>query len=251
MLQFLANSLSSPMVHGPLLFLILQLLSRIVPKGKRVYQWLSCLPILWVFFCSLVYPSVLLIKPLEDQYPTVKISSKLWQNADAIVVLACNHFDDEGLPFVSRWPQCTMQRNLHAALMYKEKHLPIHLAAGILNELDSASQAHYNKTFLITLGVSPNDIYTHPQGHDTESEVDALAPHLKNKYVALVTSASHLPRAVQYFDLHGIKVLPIPVEHLSRKNVSFTIGLPNAFSLYRSERAIHEYLGLIYQRYIK
>jgi uncharacterized SAM-binding protein YcdF (DUF218 family) len=193
----------------------------------------------------------MLIKPLEDQYPTIKISSAVWQKADAIVVLACNHFDDEELPFVSRWPQCTMQRNLQAALMYKEKKLPIYLAAGILNKLDSKSQAEYNKAFLVRLGVNADDIFIFPQGHDTESEVDALAPHLTSKYVALVTSASHLPRAVQYFTLHGIDVLPIPVEHLSRKNVSFTIGLPNAFSLYRSERAIHEYLGLIYQRYIK
>ncbi len=251
MLQSLANSLSSPLVHGLLLFVILQLLSRLPLRGRHIYRWASCVPILWIFFCSLVYPSVLLIKPLEDQYPTIKLSSNEWQLTDGIVVLACNHFDDDGLPFVSKWPQCTMQRNLHAALMYNEKPLPIYLAAGILNETDSKSQAQYNKDFLVTLGVNPKDIHIFPQGHDTESEVKALAPHLQNKYIALVSSASHLPRAVEYFRLHGLSVLPIPVEHLSRKNVLFTLGLPNAYSLYRSERAIHEYLGLIYQRYIK
>ena len=159
MLQSLANSLSSPLVHGLLLFVILQLLSRLPLRGQRIYQWVSYVPILWVFFCSLVYPSVLLIKPLEDQYPTIKLSSNEWQLTDGIVVLACNHFDDDGLPFVSKWPQCTMQRNLHAALMYNEKSLPIYLAAGILNETDSKSQAQYNKDFLVTLGVNPKDIH--------------------------------------------------------------------------------------------
>ncbi|WP_158769105.1 YdcF family protein [Paraglaciecola sp. L1A13] len=251
MLQSLANSLSSPLVHGPLLYAILQLFSRLPIQGSRVFKWLSYIPLLWLGFCSLIYPSVMLIKPLEDQYPTITLSSPLWQKADGIVVLACNHFDDDALPFVSKWPQCSLQRNLHAALMYKKKPLPIYLAAGIINHLDAKSQAQYNKEFLITLGVKAKDIHIFPQGHDTESEVDALAPHLLNKYIALVSSASHLPRAVEYFRLHNISVLPIPVEHLSRKNVSFVLGLPNGLSLYRSERAIHEYLGLIYQRYLK
>ena len=201
MLQSLANSLSSPLVHGPLFYAILQLFSRLPIQGSRVFKWLSYIPLLWLGFCSLIYPSVMLIKPLEDQYPT--------------------------------------------------KPLPIYLAAGIINHLDAKSQAQYNKEFLITLGVKAKDIHIFPQGHDTESEVDALAPHLLNKYIALVSSASHLPRAVEYFRLHKISVLPIPVEHLSRKNVSFVLGLPNGLSLYRSERAIHEYLGLIYQRYLK
>ena len=251
MLQSLANSLSSPLVHGPLLFAILQLLSRLPIRGTRILKWLSYIPLLWLGFCSLIYPSVMLIKPLEDQYPTIRLTSPLWQKADGIVVLACNHFDDDALPFVSKWPQCSLQRNLHAALMYQKKPLPIFLAAGIINQLDTKSQAQYNKEFLITLGVKANDIHIFPEGHDTESEVNALAPHLKNKYIALVSSASHLPRAAEYFRLHQISVLPIPVEHLSRKNVSFVLGLPNGLSLYRSERAIHEYLGLIYQRYLK
>lgn len=251
MLQALANSLSSPLVHAPLLFAVLLMLSRTSLWGRNIYKYLAYVPLLWLWFCSLIYPSVMLIKPLEDQYPTIKLSSALWKKTDGIVVLACNHFDDDGLPFVSKWPQCTLQRNLHAALMYKEKPLPIYLAAGILNELDAKSQAQYNKEFLITLGVNPTDIHIFPQGHDTESEVAALAPHLVGKYIALVSSASHLPRAVEYFNLHHLSVLPIPVDHLSRKNVSFVLGIPNALSLYRSERAIHEYLGLIYQRYVK
>jgi hypothetical protein len=60
-----------------------------------------------------------------------------------------------------------------------------------------------------------------------------------------------LPRAVFYFEENDVQVLPIPVEHFTRINVMPVVGLPNAASLYRSERAIHEYLGLIYQKYIR
>jgi uncharacterized SAM-binding protein YcdF (DUF218 family) len=125
------------------------------------------------------------------------------------------------------------------------------LAGAVLGKADKYTQASHNQSFFESMGVSDKDIYTVPKGVNTETEVAALAPLLKGKKVALVTSASHLPRAVAYFEFHNIKVLPIPVEHLSRKHIKPVFGLPNAISLYRSERAIHEYLGLIYQHYFR
>ena len=248
MLQGLANTISSPLVHGPLIFLLLRLFGYL--SGKRtLFKRLSYLPLLWLFTCSMTYPSVLLVKYLEDQYAVVPLKSEKWQTTDAIVVLACNYFDDDDLPFVSRWPECSLQRNLQAALMYRTKPMPIYLAAGVLNPLDTNTQAAFNAAFLRKLGVHTSDIHMYPQGNDTESEVAALAPHLQGKSVSLVTSASHQPRAVEYFHRQGIEVLAIPVEHLSRKNIQFTLDPPSARSLYRSERAIHEYLGLIYQRF--
>lgn len=209
------------------------------------------LPLIWLLLCSMGYPSVLLIKSLEDKYPVVLLQSEAWRKTDVIVILACNHYEDEALPFVSRWPNCSLQRNLHAALMYKIKPMPIYLAGGILGNKDKHSQASHNRAFFEAMGVDKADIFTTPRGFNTETEVNSLAPLLKGKHISLVTSASHLPRAVSYFEEQAIKVLPIPVEHLSRKSIEPYIGWPNASSLYRSERAIHEYLGLFYQRYIR
>jgi uncharacterized SAM-binding protein YcdF (DUF218 family) len=199
----------------------------------------------------MTYPSVLLIKALEDKFPVITLESDKWKNTDAIVVLACNHFEDDELPIVSRWPNCSLQRNLHAALMYKIKSKPIFLAGGVLSDKDLYSQAHHNKAFLEFMGVASNDIFTSEIGFNTETEVAALATLLGTKHISLVTSASHLPRAVRYFEELNIKVLPIPVEHLSRKRVEPVFDLPSASNLYRSERAIHEYLGLFYQHYIR
>jgi len=209
------------------------------------------MPLLWLLICSMTYPSVLLIKHLEDQYPVIPLESIEWRKTDAIVVLACNYFEDDSLPFVSRWPNCSMQRNLHAALMYREHAMPIYLAGDILGSTDKYSQASHNKYFLEQMGVDSADIFIISKGVNTESEVNALTSILNGRHISLVTSASHLPRAVFYFEEKNIEVLPIPVEHFSRKDVKPVVGLPNAASLYRSERAIHEYLGLIYQKYIR
>jgi uncharacterized SAM-binding protein YcdF (DUF218 family) len=249
-LAALASVLTSPLVHAPLLFIIIRIIGHF-KQNTNLYKYLSIGPIAWLLLCSMTYPSVLLIKNLEDKYPVVSLQSDAWKKTDAIVVLACNYFEDDDLPFVSRWPNCSLQRNLHAALMYKIHPMPIYLAGGVLGKKDKFSQASHNKAFFELMGVDGADVFITPKGFNTETEVAELASLLKDKQISLVTSASHLPRAVRYFEEHNIKVLPIPVEHLSRRKIEPMINLPNATSLYRSERALHEYLGLIYQHYLR
>jgi uncharacterized SAM-binding protein YcdF (DUF218 family) len=250
MLASIASFFSSPLVHSLTLFAIFKILSCAKIK-PNFFSYLSFVPLLWLLICSMSYPSVLLIKHLEDKYPVIPLESQEWRKTEAIVVLACNYFEDGNLPFVSRWPNCSLQRNLHAALMYREHAMPIFLAGDILGSTDKFTQASHNQYFFEQMGVDSADIFILPKGVNTETEVNALTSILDGKHISLVTSASHLPRAVFYFEEKNIQVLPIPVEHLSRKSVEPVIGLPNAASLYRSERAIHEYLGLIYQRYVR
>ncbi|MEP7702695.1 YdcF family protein [Paraglaciecola sp. 25GB23A] len=195
----------------------------------------------------MTYPSVVLIKPLEDQYPVIKIESEEWRNTGAIVVLACNYFEDENLPFLSRWPNCSLQRNMEAVLLYKAHRMPVYLAGDILGYKDKVPQAVHNRDFLIKFGVKAEDIHIVTKGKNTETEVRALLSILKTDKITLVTSASHLPRAMRYFTDKNIQVVPVPVEHLSRINIEMSLSLPSARSLYRSERAIHEYLGLVHQ----
>jgi uncharacterized SAM-binding protein YcdF (DUF218 family) len=250
MLASIATTFTSPLVHSLTLFAIFKILSHTKFK-PTFFSYLSVVPLLWLLICSMTYPSILLIKHLEDKYPVIPLESSEWQKTDAIVVLACNYYEDDELPFVSRWPNCSLQRNLHAALMYREHPMPIYLAGDILGSGDEYSQASHNKDFFVKMGVKNTDIFIIPKGINTETEVNALASILNGKHISLVTSASHLPRAVVYFEEHNIPVLPIPVEHFSRIVVSPVFGLPNATILYRNERAIHEYLGLIYQKYIR
>lgn len=250
MLASIASTFSSPLVHSLTLFAIFRILSHTKIK-PTLFSYLSIVPLLWLLICSMPYPSVLLIKHLEAKYPVIPIHSDEWRKTDAIVVLACNYFEDNDLPFVSRWPNCSLQRNLHAALMYREHSMPIFLAGNILGSTDKYSQASHNKYFFEKMGVNSADIFVVPKGVNTETEINALVSIINGRHISLVTSASHLPRAVFYFEENDIQVLPIPVEYLSRKNAEPVAGLPNAASLYRSERAIHEYLGIIYQKYVR
>jgi hypothetical protein len=101
MLASIASFFSSPLVHSLTLFAIFKILSCAKIK-PNFFSYLSFVPLLWLLICSMSYPSVLLIKHLEDKYPVIPLESQEWRKTEAIVVLACNHFEDGNLPFVSR-----------------------------------------------------------------------------------------------------------------------------------------------------
>ncbi|MGJ8680885.1 YdcF family protein [Paraglaciecola sp.] len=248
MISDLAHILTSPLVHAPILFILCYAFIKL-DIYKKTFKRLAVLPVVWLFLCSSPYPSALMIKHLEDQYEVVPVTSEKWKQTEAIVVLACFYKNDEKQPFVSNWLNCSLQRNLHAALMFKTQPMPIYLAGEKLHEKHSLAIASYNKLFFEKLNINP--VKTLAKGLDTKTEIEALIPLLRGKYISLVTSASHLPRAMKYFESSGVEVLPIPVEHLSNSKIEPSLGLPNASSIYRSERAIHEYLGLIYQWFIR
>jgi uncharacterized SAM-binding protein YcdF (DUF218 family) len=246
--QDLANNLVSPLVHVPLVLICLYFIGKF-KRDPFIPKLLSIITVVWAIFCSMTYPSLLMVHALEHNYPSINADSKAWQDADAIVVLACYYFDDDELPLISRWPDCSLKRNLQAVLMHQQLATPIYVTGGKLAGAEK-SHAEYNAMFLETLAVPKEYIHIVAKGHDTQSEAVALHG-LKEQTIALVTSATHIERAKYYFEQQGIKVIPIPVEHLSKKNIKFVIGLPNARSIYRSERAIHEYLGLISQRLLQ
>lgn len=64
--------------------------------------------------------------------------------------------------------------------------------------------------------------------------------------VVLVTSATHIPRAAGAFRKVGFEVIPAPADFRSGWEGSnpILLWLPDAESMKRSERALHEWLGL-------
>jgi uncharacterized SAM-binding protein YcdF (DUF218 family) len=98
--------------------------------------------------------------------------------------------------------------------MHREHPMPIILDGDVLGRDDKESQANYNEYFFELMGVDSEDIFIVPKGRDIETEVNALVSILDGRNISLVTSASHLPRAVFYFEEKKIQVVPIPVDIL-------------------------------------
>jgi uncharacterized SAM-binding protein YcdF (DUF218 family) len=90
------------------------------------------------------------------------------------------------------------------------------------------------------------------QSRDTIDEVRALHATLGQERFVLVTSATHLPRAMAMFEKAGMNPIPAPTDYLNADE-SADVGrlfalIPRAGAAGTIERALHEYLGLFWAR---
>jgi uncharacterized SAM-binding protein YcdF (DUF218 family) len=96
------------------------------------------------------------------------------------------------------------------------------------------------------LGVPPARLQVLDTPTDTGLEARAVGEALgEGARVILVTSASHMPRAMQHFRRAGLQPLAAPTHFLAERGMTNSLGywVPSATQLHKSERAIHERLG--------
>ncbi|MBG6241435.1 MAG: envelope biogenesis factor ElyC [Candidatus Symbiopectobacterium sp. Dall1.0] len=101
-----------------------------------------------------------------------------------------------------------------------------------------------------SLGIPREDIITLDTPRDTEEEAAGTATLIGQQPFLLVTSASHLPRAMVFFQAQGLHPIPAPANQLAITSAlnPWEKIFPSAFYLSHSERAWYETLGLLWQR---
>ena len=112
-----------------------------------------------------------------------------------------------------------------------------------------ASEAELMAAAGASLGAPPDHMVLEAQSWDTIDEVRALRAMLGEDRFVLVTSATHLPRAVAMFKKAGMNPIAAPTDYLISDEGSDMFGLfPRAEAGWMIERALHEYLGLFWAR---
>lgn len=101
-----------------------------------------------------------------------------------------------------------------------------------------------------SLGVPTQDILTLDTPRDTEEEAASAAKVVGKQPFLLVTSASHLSRAMRFFQAQGLNPIPAPANQLAITSAlnPWEKMLPSSYWLSHSERAWYESLGRIWQR---
>lgn len=101
-----------------------------------------------------------------------------------------------------------------------------------------------------SLGVPRADIITLDSPKDTEEEAAAVAKLLGQQPFLLVTSASHLPRAMVFFHQQGLQPVPAPANQLAITSPlqTFERVIPSPVWLMHSDRVAYETLGRIWQK---
>ncbi|MNJ37662.1 hypothetical protein D3C77_324910 [compost metagenome] len=86
---------------------------------------------------------------------------------------------------------------------------------------------------------------------DTHDEAVSISAHLKGKRVALVSSATHLPRAMALYRGQGLDAVPAPTDYTAKQSQvaqPLYSYLPKGRYLMYSEAAIHEWIGVWWAR---
>ncbi len=226
-------------------FIVLALLLLYRNKVKKA-QWMLTFSIIWLFLFSYPPFANTLLHHIESKHPTLHTTP---EDIKYIYVLGGGHHTDESLPITSQVVDTSVVRLNEGIRLYRQlgNNAKI-IVSGYHGLYDITEHAVMQKKLAVSLGVDGNDIILHLGTRDTQEEAEAGKALLGKKPFILVTSASHMTRALKFFKQEGLSPIPAPTNHrASTKHPNYT----NFFSskaLMKSRLVFHEYLGLIWQK---
>ncbi|MDP3183478.1 MAG: envelope biogenesis factor ElyC [Desulfobaccales bacterium] len=221
-------------------------------KKQRAGKLVVTIGTIILLLASNAYLTDMMLIPLEQKYPAMvdnKFMESLIQSNKSspikIVMLGGGCTIDPQLPITSQIGETSLTRVLEAVRLYKE--LPgskLIFSGG--NGVGEISEAEILAKIVPIMGVNHQDVILETESINTEDEARLLKPMLRKEKFILVTSASHMPRAMALFQKKGMNPIPAPAGHLvkGRELAEWTFPFPGASDLYKVERAFYEYLGL-------
>ncbi|MDR1996806.1 MAG: YdcF family protein [Candidatus Margulisbacteria bacterium] len=234
---------------GLFLALLLLLLAAIIADCRRTSIFLVVLSCCTIYALSSKPVRDLLIYPLEASYRQTPNP-----DIDALIVLGGgvrhNTLDKPGQAVVS---DATLQRLYHAYKIYRQKGTPIIVCGGspLGRQPDESSVM---AAALVNLGVPRGKIHQEKLSRNTKENLLNAKIYLQ-KYgyqkPGLVTSAAHMPRAMQTAAGLGIKAAPLPCDYkYGGRQYFWQDFFPDTGYLSESFAALKEYTGLVYYRQI-
>lgn len=225
------------------------------PSARRVRRVSGCVAVLAVIAMT-PFGANLLLKPLETwaraeslrcdgaaapvPRPTIVLAGGFQRSAhDANDIAALTY--------------SSFARSAHAAGLYRAgKVSHLYVSGGPTN--GGVSEGAVMSTLLLQLGLKSESMTTEQQARDTWANAaelrSLLRPEHQTATMRLVTSALHMRRAAIAFEAAGIAVCPAPTEW---QHIPFNWGLgyflPQRSSLDKSERVLHEWVGLLAYRW--
>lgn len=169
----------------------------------------------------------------------------LSQAVSYVVVLGNESTSDPSVPLSSHLSSSATARLLEGLRILNANPQSQLIVTGYAAN-NSKSCAQVYKEVAISLGVNAERITTIDWPKDTEEEAKAVKKIVNDATIAVATSASHMPRAIQFFYNENIQAIAAPTFYLA-KNVGTPSWRFDAAGLLKTERAIYEYVGQLWQ----
>jgi len=233
-----------PFSIGMLLLLIgIVLLLR--HKRIRASLFLS-MSFIWLFLISYSPFANAFLYEYENIHPTLHQAP---QNVSYIYVLGNGHHTDSKQPITSQNNEIASVRLNEAIRLYHQlDETPTIIVSGYSGLYDSTSGAQMQKQLAIALGVKEEKLHLEPTPKDTQDEAEAAKKYIGNAPFILVTSASHMKRAIKFFNHIGLKPIPAPTNHLAQIIYPHYTDFFDINALRKTNMAWHEMLGLLWQK---
>jgi uncharacterized SAM-binding protein YcdF (DUF218 family) len=169
------------------------------------------------------------------------------KSVDFIVVLGSGHNDKNNYPLSSKIGFSSLKRVFESVTLYKNYAIkPTIVFTGYAGS-NNISNAKINSIVAQKMGVDKKNIIINPAPKDTKEEIVFLKKLTKNKTSILVTSAMHMPRAIILSKQEKFYPTPAPTDFYSHNGFfASMLSLPNPKCFTISQKAIHEYIGILW-----
>lgn len=235
-----------------LLFWILLVLSAIgyKLKYKKTSRAFAFFAVAELFLFSVTPLPIWMMDSLEKQYAAYNPKTP---RSYPVLVLGGGHTNDPGLLPHQRLSPVALAR-------LTEGMRQCRLAKGsvlILSGYSQSGQTSVAETMAlaaVSLGINPKDTLMMTKPGTTWHEAQEYKKRFgsSGKFL-LVTSASHMPRAMETFKDAGLDPIPAPAEFVVKhdpKDFKYS-WKPSAGKLLLAQIALHEYMGMWYYRWFK
>ena len=190
--------------------------------------------------------SDLILQPLESKHQPIR-NAENYTDVKWIVVLGGGHTNDPRLPATLQLNQPSLIRLIEGLRLHR-------LLPGtkvILSEGGYPGQSSGAKIMVevaAALGTAIEDLIVESASLDTKDQARVIKKIVGRERVILVTSASHMPRSMALFEKQGLRPIPAPTDFLAGKKPEkrkLKDFLPTGEAAFKTEKAFHEYLGLV------
>lgn len=220
-------------------------------KKQRAGRWWIILSLLWLMAAGTPFLPRLLLGAWENRYPRQWIMPANIQPAGIpILVLGSGDTQEPDLTPNDQLSETALQRLIEGIRIHRMLPGSILILSGY-GGAASTSHAQTMAQTAISLGVDKEHIILQEQPKNTREEVSAyLSRFGTTRPPVLVTSASHMPRAMYLFNSCGISPYPAPTAHKIKHGPRTWIArnLTSLKNIDYTQVLISECIGMLHHR---
>ena len=159
------------------------------------------------------------------------------------VVLGGGYNSDPGLPLSSQSSEDSLKRLVEGICVQRQNpESKLVLSGG--KRTQAVANAEIMARVAEMLGVHRKDMVLEADSRDTQDEARLIASIVTTNQFVMVSSASHIPRAMALFEGQNLHPLVVTAYGTAERTLEPAAFFPSGCYLKHAERAVYEYLGL-------